>query len=460
MDRLEFNSAEIAAYTIDATARMEQALAKLNVNKKGILFAVDAGGCVVGSVTDGDIRRRLLVDPDLNACIDTCFNRGFVHAPQGSDRESILKLLDNRIHTIPVLDGEGRLADVYSRERFRLEEEREVFSRARSPARISFGGGGTDLTRNFSESRGAVINATIRLYAHAALRRRADKSVRLYSHDLRSTVEADSVADLRFDGELDLLKAAIKLIEPNYGFDLEVAADFPVGSGLGGSAVVTAAIIGCFNEFRSDQWNRHQISEMAFQAERLMLSIPGGWQDQYATVFGGFNYMEFSADANEIVPLRIQRDVLNELEESLVLVFTGQTRNSGAVHASARPAAAYDERTAADRLKAITLEMRKRLLRGQLLDYGELLHDAWEAKRALHPGVSSAEFDQIYYHARENEAVGGKMLGAGRGGYFLFFVKPFTRMRFIAAMEAKGYMCHRVYFDDQGLQSWKVRVHD
>ena len=105
-----------------------------------------------------------------------------------------------------------------------------------------------------------------------------------------------------------------------------------MGSGLGGSAVVSSAIIGCFNEFRSDRWDRHEIAEMAFQAERLMLNIPGGWQDQYATVFGGFNHMEFSSEQNTIVPLRLEPNIIAELEESLVLCYTGSNHDSGSIH--------------------------------------------------------------------------------------------------------------------------------
>ena len=168
------------------------------------------------------------------------------------------------------------------------------------------------------------------MYAHATLRRRSDGRIRIYSHDFRCTVEAENLAGLGSDGDLALIKSVVRLIKPTYGFDLEVSADFPVGSGLGGSAVVSSAIIGCFNEFRSDQWDRHEIAEMAFQAERLMLNIPGGWQDQYATVFGGFNHMEFSSDQNTIVPLRLDPNIIAELEESLVLCYTGSGHDSGA----------------------------------------------------------------------------------------------------------------------------------
>src|SRR5262249_25099694 len=193
-------------------------------------------------------RRHLLVNRDLKQPISACVNRQFVSARLDTRREQILKLLDHRIHVVPVLDATGRLVDTYSRERFRIEEEREFFARARSPARLSFGGGGTDLTTYFYAHGGVVINAAIALYAHATLRRRADAGVSIYSHDFRRAVEANSVADLTLDGNLDLIKSAVRLIDPPYGFDLELAADFPVGSGLGGSAVISSAIFGCFNE--------------------------------------------------------------------------------------------------------------------------------------------------------------------------------------------------------------------
>src|SRR3982751_829319 len=218
----------------------------------GILFAQDAGGRIVGAVTDGDIRRRMLTGTTIQDRVATCINRNFVSARSGGPREQILKLLDQRVHVVPILDGEGRLVDVFSRELFNLSEESEVFARARSPVRISFSGGGTDLTHYFVDNDGgSVINATIALYAHATLRRRNDNRIRIYSHDFRCTAEAENLASLGSEGELALIKSVVRLIQPAYGFDLDVSADFPVGSGLGGSAVVSSAIIGCLNEFPS-----------------------------------------------------------------------------------------------------------------------------------------------------------------------------------------------------------------
>jgi D-glycero-alpha-D-manno-heptose-7-phosphate kinase len=445
--------------TIAETETIEEAFRRLNANRLGILFAQDVGGRIVGAVTDGDIRRRMLTGVTIHDQVAACVNRSFVWAHAGGPREQILKLLDQRVRVVPILDGDGRLVDVFSRELFNLSEESEVFARARSPVRISFSGGGTDLTHYFvANDGGAVINATIKMYAHATLRRRSDARIRIYSHDFRCTVEADNLAGLGTGGDLALIKSVVRLIKPAYGFELEVSADFPVGSGLGGSAVVSSAIIGCFNEFRSDQWDRHEIAEMAFQAERLMLNIPGGWQDQYATVFGGFNHMEFSSDQNTIVPLRLDPNIIAELEESLVLCYTGSGHDSGAIHRDQKAQhETVDAVAAATKQKEVTREIRRHLLRGRLLDCGRLIDEAWHAKRRLSSKISSDELDAIYDFAKSHGAVGGKLLGAGGGGYFMFFVRPFERYPLISALEQRGHGCARIMFEESGLRTWKSR---
>ena len=448
---------------ISDTASIEDAFHQLNTNRMGILFVEDAGSRIVGCVTDGDIRRRLLLDGDLSVSLSVFMNTSFVWARADTSREQILKLLDGRVHYVPLLDRERRLVDICSRDEFAADAECEMFARGRAPARITFGGGGTDLTHYFVSQGGVVINATINKYAHATLRKRPNASIRIYSHDLKKSVEAASLADLELDGTLHLLVAVVKLVRPTFGFEMEVAADFPVGSGLGGSASVAAAVIGCFNEFRSDPWDRHQISEMAFQAERLILNIPGGWQDQYATVFGGFNYMEFTADHNSILPLRLEQKTIAELEEALILCYTGRGHDSGVIHRDQRARVGAPEAKAGDggsRKKELTLEMKRKLLRGDVYGYGKLLHEAWLLKKQDSPLITDGELDRIYSRAKANGALGGKILGAGGGGFFLFFVPPFQQHRVLEALSADGYRCERVMFDKSGLKSWKNRLVD
>jgi D-glycero-alpha-D-manno-heptose-7-phosphate kinase len=448
--------------TIGENASIEEAFRRLNSNKQGIVFVVASSRRVTGCLTDGDIRRQLLVKDDISVAVSTFMNGAFQSVTPDAPREHVLKLLDHRVRVVPVLDAEGRLVNIHTRDSFELQEEAEVYARARAPARVSFGGGGSDVTYYFFDQGGVILSTAISKYAHAVLRRRHDPSIRIYSYDLDQTVGAASLADFKFDGCLDLVKAVVRLVEPGYGFELELNTDFPVGSGLGGSATLAVAIIGCFNEFRRDPWTRHQIAEMAFQAERLHLNLPGGWQDQYAAVFGGINYMEFSARENVIVPLRLESRVLREIEASMVLCYTGKSHNSGDIHVDQKrqTQASQSAQAALQRQKGLTEAMKSHLLRGDVFAYGRLLDQAWRAKRETSTLVSAPDLDAIYDLAMANGAWGGKLLGAGGGGYFMFFVPPFDRYRLTKALEARGLACERVLLDDGGLVSWRMRAHD
>lgn len=445
--------------TLPVDASIAAAFETLNDNKLGIVFLIDDQCRVTGCITDGDIRRQLLQNSDLSTPVVSFMNRDFVRADSGAPREHVLKLLDHGINVIPLLDKEGRLAGLCSRSEYDLQEERGVFARARAPARISFGGGGSDLTHYFLDQGGMVISCTITKFAYAALRRRQNGSIRIYSHDLKIAVEAENLTALPYDGKLDLIKSVAKLINPDYGFELEVGTDFPVGSGLGGSAALAVAIIGCFNEFRTDPWTRHQIAEMAFQCERLLLDIPGGWQDQYAAAFGGFNYMEFTAEENLIIPLRLEPKLLRELEAGMILCYTRRNHNSGNIHSDQKKkmATSVSAQAAVERQKSMTLEMKRLLLRGDVFAYGRKLHEAWISKREMSDLITNSELDRIYDHAITNGALGGKLLGAGGGGYFMFFAPPFERYRVCTALNELGYETERVTFDEGGLLSWKVR---
>ena len=205
----------IAIVTIAETETIEEAFRRLNINMLGILFAEDAGGRVVGAVTDGDIRRKLLGGISIRGRSPPASTE-ISSGPQPARRASKFSNCSiNAFIVVPILDTERRLVDVFSRDLFSLSEESEVFARARSPVRISFSGGGTDLTHYFVDhDGGSVINATIAMYAHATLRRRSDGRIKIYSHDFRCTVEADNLAALGSDGELALIKSVIRLIKP------------------------------------------------------------------------------------------------------------------------------------------------------------------------------------------------------------------------------------------------------
>jgi len=451
---------DINQLLISSDATIRDALDRINQNHLGLIFLQSEDHRVVGVATDGDIRRGLLGGLALDAPINNCANFNFTSAPASTPRELLLKQLDQRIRAIPLLNERDELVSVVSRDSLPLPQESRVYSRARSPVRISFGGGGSDLTHYFSRDKdGAVINATISLFAHATLRVRTDQKIFIYSNDLAKGIEADSLSDLLvLGGSFGLVQSILKTIRPEFGFELFLNSDFPMSSGLGGSASVAASVIGCFNELRVDKWDLHELAEIAYQAERHYLGIEGGWQDQYATVFGGFNFMEFRMEQNIVHPLRLSLDILHELEESLVLCDTGLKHDSGGIHEDQREQMKVDSVLAAVKSNVdLTYQIRNHLLRGRLLDFGRSLNEAWMYKRKFSKKISSEELDKIYDDALHNGAVGGKLLGAGAGGFFLFYVSPFRKFNLLQHLHEKGLKVHPFKFENKGLQTWSVR---
>lgn len=441
----------------DATIR--EALIKIDSNGLGFVCAIDGDKRVVGVATDGDIRARLLDGTDLSASIGLALNKDFVWSSDKDNRESILKLLDSKIKVIPILDRGRVLVDIVTPGNFPIVFEKRVFAQSKSPVRMSFGGGGSDVTHYFMSEIGAVLNATINLYAHATLRPRDDLKVKIDSLDLNDQVEANDLESfLASSDKFDLFRGILQVVKPNFGFDLYVRSDFPRGSGLGGSSAVTAAILGCFNEFRIDKWNEYELAELAFQSERITLGISGGWQDQYATVFGGINFIEFKSGDNVIHPLKLTEKIILNLEESLVLYELDTGRNSGAIHDDQRKVMQSEEiQNKVEKNVEHCKNMREHVLRGNLNAFGKGLNTAWQLKRQFSSKISNTVIDEIYGFARENGALGGKLLGAGGGGFFLFYVEDFKRNSFLKAMREKGLIETRFKFDLAGVRSWKNR---
>jgi D-glycero-alpha-D-manno-heptose-7-phosphate kinase len=451
---------QLDPFLISDSASLREALQRIESNHHGVIFVTDANGAVAGVATDGDIRRRLLDGGALDDTIMQCTNSDFVWENPATPRELLLKKLDHRIRAIPLLDGARRLVGLVSRDHLPIQPEGAVYARARAPVRISFGGGGSDLTHYFSSADGgAVINSTISLYSHATLRTREDEQVIVRSRDLDEILEADDLPSaLAAEGRFGLVQALLRAIRPDFGFELFLHSDFPMSSGLGGSAVVSASILGCFNQFRRDQWDLHELAEIAYQAERHYLGVAGGWQDQYATVFGGFNFMEFRMDQNIVHPLRIHPDTLLELEECLILCDTGTTHDSGNIHEDQRKQ--MESAHVLDLVDAnvrLCYEMRNDLLRGRLRQFAESMDKAWQIKRQFSGKISSSRLDQIYAGAKSNGAIGGKLLGAGGGGFFLFYAPPYRKYELLTYLETSGLKTRPFRFEPEGLRAWTVR---
>jgi D-glycero-alpha-D-manno-heptose-7-phosphate kinase len=331
------------------------------------------------------------------------------------------------------------------------------YFRARAPLRISLCGGGTDVSPYPEEHGGMVLSATINQYAYASLRPRRDSRLTLASLDYDVVARYDHPRRMKLDGNLDLIKAVVRAFKVRRGADLWVHSDAPPGSGLGSSSTLVVALIGVMSEWLRRPMPDYDVAELAYRIERVDLGLAGGRQDQYASAFGGFNFIEFNADGTVVNPLRIRTDVLNELEYRLLLCYMGQTRQSAKI--IERQTAAYRAGEASvvgalRRLKSETLEMKKALLLGKVDALGELLHEAWESKKKLDEGISNSHVDRLYRLARREGAIGGKMPGAGGGGYFLLLTRFDRKHRVAAVLEKHGGQVVPFQFERRGLVTW------
>jgi len=333
--------------------------------------------------------------------------------------------------------------------------------RAKAPLRLSFAGGGTDVPPFPALAGGAVLSATITRYTFASLRPRADRQVSVTSLDFDREVQFGVDDPLNLDGDLDLPKAAVhRMIDRDAaGFDLFLTSNVPPGSGLGSSSSMMVALVGLLQEHYGLTLTDYEIAGMAAALEREDLGIRGGLQDFYAATFGGFNYIEFEADRVVVNPLRISPDTVNELEATMLLVYTGRTRMSDHIISdqTKRYVAQEPDSLIGLRLqRELALSMKDALLRQEHDLFGSLLHEAWVAKRLMSPRISTPEIDEAYDEARKAGALGGKVTGAGGGGFMVFYC-PFDKRHLVAErMTALGLVVTEFAFTAKGLTTWRT----
>jgi D-glycero-alpha-D-manno-heptose-7-phosphate kinase len=333
--------------------------------------------------------------------------------------------------------------------------------RARCPLRLSFAGGGTDVPPYTEEKGGAVLVSTIDKYAFATITGNGGSDLCIESLDYDVVAKYRVENPLPLDGSLDLVKAAINRVQgPKTGLKVFLHNDAPPGSGLGSSSAIVVAVVGAFNHWLNKPFSDYEIASLAWQVERLDMGIKGGLQDQYACTFGGFNFIEFTQDAVIVNPLRVCPDVISELSYRLLLCYTGRSRTDGRImdnQIDGYRRHEVDVMRALDEMKAITIQMKNDLLRGHLDDFGELLHAGWENKRKLAAGIATPEIDELYEVARRNGALGGKISGAGGGGYMMFCCEFDKRHRLAEAVERLGAQVVEFSFESAGIQAWETR---
>ncbi|MBI1898581.1 MAG: GHMP kinase [Acidobacteria bacterium] len=333
--------------------------------------------------------------------------------------------------------------------------------RSKAPVRISFAGGGTDFPHWFETRPGAVLCSTICHYARVSLYPREDKQICIRSVDLGYMANYNIAEEPAYDGMLDLAKAAIQRLGCDRGMDLDIRCDAPPGSGLGGSSAMVSAVIGAVACYQNRVLDSYDLAALNYQVERCDLKIPGGMQDQYATTFGGFNHIELSSNGVLVNPLRVDESILADLEAHLMLCYVGNVRaNTGLIDKQINYYRQQREATVTgmERIYSLVYDMKNALLKGNLTLFGELLHEGFVNKKRMNPNITEGTIaDDLYEDARRHGAIGGKLMGAGGGGYLLLYCETHRQHDVRKALERAGGAVTNCAFESRGLQVWRTR---
>jgi D-glycero-alpha-D-manno-heptose-7-phosphate kinase len=337
--------------------------------------------------------------------------------------------------------------------------------RSKAPLRIGLAGGGTDVSPYSDLYGGAILNATISLYATAHLQILNSPQVILVAADRKEKETYPFESTLPLTGKLDLLKGVFNRIQKDHGIPvpglkLTTNVDAPAGSGLGTSSTLVVAVIGAFTEMLGLPLGEYDIAQYAYEIERNDLLLAGGKQDQYAATFGGFNFMEFYANDKVIVnPLRIKPEYLHELENNLVLYYTDTTRESASIIMEQQKNVADSNQQSIEamhQLKEQSRMMKEALLQGRLHEIGEILDFGFRQKKLMARNISNSRIDEIYEAALRAGALGGKISGAGGGGFMIFYCPGTTRYDVIETLVTFGGEVKQFNFSKYGLTTWSA----
>jgi D-glycero-alpha-D-manno-heptose-7-phosphate kinase len=328
-----------------------------------------------------------------------------------------------------------------------------------APLRVSFVGGGTDFPHWYEEHGGAVLSATIDLSVRVTIEPRQDRQVRVRSIDLGHLVEYHLDEAPRYDGVLDLAKAAVERIGVASGIDMSIRSHAPPGSGLGGSSALVTAVVAALAALADGELGADELARVSYEIERDDLGIPGGWQDQYAASYGGFNLLEFAATGATVSPVRASREAMMTLETNLLLCYTGGVRRHvGLVDRQIELHRQGREETllGMKQLHEMAYAMRDAVERGEPDALGAMLRDAFEAKKRMNPHIAEhTPIESMLGAARTAGAIGGKVCGAGGGGYLLLYCRPALQPAVRRELERLGGQFAPFAFEPRGVRAIK-----
>ena len=331
---------------------------------------------------------------------------------------------------------------------------------ARAPVRISFAGGGTDLPAYYERHGGLVVSTTIDKFVYVHVSPNGAGAVQIASADYHTFYRHDNWSRLEWVGDLALPRAVLHEFELERGVSVFLASEVPPGTGLGSSSAIAVALVQAIAAYLGRPLTRREIAEMACHVELTKLRAPIGKQDQFASAFGGLNAITFTRESVTVEPVQVPPGVLDQLERRLLLLFTGTARDSATILREQQAASAQSQAQtieALDRIKACALACRKCLEAGDLDGVGALLDEGWRQKRRLAAGITNPRIDELYDVAIDNGAIGGKITGAGGGGFMLLYCHEAHQEAVTDALARRGLRRMDFHFDAEGVSVASVR---
>ena len=338
--------------------------------------------------------------------------------------------------------------------------------RGRAPLRLGFGGGGSDVPAYSRQHGGCVLNATISMYAYASVSPRTDGLIGIQLGSLKHQAEYNPTKlenlHLQPHEPTCLVYGILRRFARSYGrlpsLNLAAWSDAPPGSGLGSSSTLAVVICSVLAEALGIPMGEYDLAQIAYEIERVELGMAGGQQDQYAAAFGGVNFMEFHEDGGVLVnPLRIKSAILSEIESSLILCYSGVSRDSARIiedQISAVKSAHGQPLQALHRIKQEAIAMKRHILRGDLKEFYKSLNEGWLAKKQSSVSITNQLIENLLSRAKASGAHAAKVSGAGGGGFIMFFVQPEERAKVIEALLESGGQVYPVNFTHEGVSTW------
>lgn len=324
---------------------------------------------------------------------------------------------------------------------------------ARAPVRISFAGGGTDLEAYYHEHGGLVVSTSVDKYFYVFANLSSGDAVQITSSDYRTFFRQRRGEPILFDGDLSLPRAFLHQFGLDSGISLFLASEIPPGTGLGSSSTVSVALAKALGALCRLSLSNAQIAELASYVEIDKMGMPIGRQDQYAAAFGGLNAIHFSADGVRVEPLHLRPDVERALERRIMLFFTGASRSAASIlkdQAAASREQNSEAVAALHRIKAMARTTIELFRAGDLDGFGALLHEMWQAKKRLAKGITNQRIDECYELALAHGAIGGKIAGAGGGGFLMLYCHEERQDEVTGALEQHGLVRMDFHFDRGG----------